>query len=459
MYRLQLDQDYSAVSRACLMIRRSVFEQVVGGLDAATFRFTGNDIDLCLKVRQAGYLVVWTPHAVLMHEGGGKVAEAGADADSVREEQEALLDRWLPQIAHDAAYNHNLTLTGPGFRLDTNTELNWRPLRGRPRPVALAFNADTSGCGNYRILQPVAAMNEFGLAEARTSMKYYSPVEMQRYSPDVLVLQRQMSREKIEQQRRLARFSPCFKVAELDDYLPNLPLKSVHRNQLPRDILKTMREALKLVDRFVVSTPALAEALADMHPDIRVVENRLPTQWWRGLQGKRRAGDKPRVGWGGGAGHRGDLELIGDVVKELANEVEWVFFGMCPDTLRPFAHEIHSFVSIDKYPAALAALDLDLALAPLEDNVFNQCKSNLRLLEYGACGFPVVCSDVRPYQCDLPVTRVKPRFHGWVDAIRMHTHDLEASARAGAALREAVLRDWMLDEKHAAFWLSQWLPD
>jgi hypothetical protein len=95
-------------------------------------------------------------------------------------------------------------------------------------------------------------------------------------------------------------------------------------------------------------------------------------------------------------------------------------------------------------------------LAPLEDNTFNQCKSNLRLLEYGACGFPVARSGV-PIRATT-VTRVKPRFGDWVDAIRMRVNDLDAAAKAGDALRAAVQRDWMLDEQHARFWLSQWMP-
>ena len=60
-----------------------------------------------------------------------------------------------------------------------------------------------------------------------------------------------------------------------------------------------------------------------------------------------------------------------------------MFFGMCPEKLRPFVHEFHIGLPIDQYPAKLASLDLDLALAPLEQNLFNECKSNLRLLEYG----------------------------------------------------------------------------
>src|SRR5690606_18678181 len=69
MYRLQVDQDYSAVSGSCLMVRRSVFDEV-GGLGGGALRNAYSDLDLCLSVRQAGYLVVWTPHAVVLHEGG-----------------------------------------------------------------------------------------------------------------------------------------------------------------------------------------------------------------------------------------------------------------------------------------------------------------------------------------------------------------------------------------------------
>ncbi len=129
--------------------------------------------------------------------------------------------------------------------------------------------------------------------------------------------------------RRMQRFSNAFKVYELDDYLPNLPLKSAHRATMPKDILRSIRKGLSFVDRFVVSTEALAEAFTGLHGEMLVRENRLPVSWWKGLQTQRRQGQKPRVGWAGGSSHTGDLELIADVVRDLAAEVEWVFFGMC----------------------------------------------------------------------------------------------------------------------------------
>jgi glycosyltransferase involved in cell wall biosynthesis len=63
--RLRLIQEYSAVTGACLLIKRSVWDEV-GGMDER-FRVAFNDIDLCLKVRQAGYLILYSPLSVLFH--------------------------------------------------------------------------------------------------------------------------------------------------------------------------------------------------------------------------------------------------------------------------------------------------------------------------------------------------------------------------------------------------------
>lgn len=462
MQRFQVDQNYTAVTAACLMIRKSIYDDV-GGLDEQAFKVSYNDVDLCLKVHQAGYLTVWTPYARLMHEGSvsqNKVDQTAQEQKLKRfqGEQRAMYAKWLPLLARDPAYNRNLNLEGAGYGLEQTRHLAWQPFEQALLPRLFCVPADEYGCGHYRIRQPFLAMREQGLAEGMLAASHLMPVAMERFTASSIVLQRQITDDQLTYLRQYRDFSRAFKVFELDDYLPNMPLKSVHRGQASKDLLKSLRQAVALTDRFVVSSPALAEQFAGLHADIRVVANRLPVNWWSGLSTRRQRGEKPRVGWAGGVGHRGDLELIADVVRDLADEVEWVFFGMCPDKLRPHVKEVHEGVPIDRYPAKLASLDLDLALAPLEDNIFNACKSNLRLLEYGACGFPVICSDIVCYRGDLPVTRVRNRYKEWTDAIRMHTCDLDAAARMGDALREAVMRDWMLSGEHLVNWRDAWLP-
>jgi len=451
MNRLQVAQNYLAVADSCLLIDKALFMEL-DGFDHAAFADEGADVDLCLRARQRGYLTVWTPHALLLHSlDAAPLPEAASDA---------LLERWLPALAHDPAYNPNLRLDVPGgFRLG-ESDFSWQPLSWRPVPRVLAHPADPWGSGQYRVIQPFEALRAAGDAEGALYATLLDTVEQARIDPDVVVLQRRVSDEDLERMRRMPRFSRALKVYELDDYLPNLPAKSVHREHMPRDVLRSLRQALGTVDRFVVSTPALAEAFAGLHPDIRIARNRLPPSWWKALPAPRRnAGPRPRVGWAGGLGHTGDLEMVADVVAELAGEVDWVFLGMCPDRLRPHVAEFHPGVDIQAYPRFLARLNLDLAIAPLEQNRFNECKSNLRLLEYGACAVPVVCSDVGPYRDDgLPVTRVRNRHRDWVGAIRAHLADAQARAAAGDALRAVVHRDWMLADAGLAEWRAAWLP-
>lgn len=465
MHRLQVDQNYSAVTAACLMVRKQVYWEV-GGMDEQALKVSFNDVDFCLKITTAGYLNVWTPYAVLMHEANvsqDRVDTTARDAKQVRfrGEQGVMYDRWLPLIARDPAYNSNLSLEGAGFALDHRTDLGWHPFAHRPLPLILCHPADPYGCGHYRIRQPFLAQQRAHLIQGAMSDRLPTVVEKERLAPDTIVYQRQIFPLQIESIRETGRYSKAFKVYELDDYIVDLPLKNRHRAHMPKDVLKQLRRGVSLCDRFVVSTPVMAEAFNDLHPDIRVVQNRLPVEWWSGI-GERQAearGERPRVGWGGGASHTGDLELIIDVVKDLAKEVDWVFFGMCPDEIRPYIAEYHPGVPIERYPAALAALNLDLALAPLEDNLFNACKSNLRLLEYGICGFPVICSDLVCYAGDLPVTRVRNRYRDWIDAIRMHMADRAACAQAGQALKKVIQRDWMLEGRALEQWRTAWLPN
>lgn len=459
MSRLQADQNYSAVSGDFMLVRKAIFE-AVGGFDADLAHF--DDIDFCLRVRQQGLLTVWTPYVRGLRQPVKNETQAGAlEKDKVlREQSETIMfERWLPIISQDPAYNVNLTLANINFNLGADSQLSWRPLSWRPLPVVMAHMADMAGCGYYRIIKPFEAMQKTGLVDGKLSVNMLSLPELERYQPDSMIIQRRIDPEFHEWMHKISKFNKSFKIFELDDYLPNIPLKNHHRSQFGNDVLKMIRRSLSFMDRFVVSTEPLAEAFANYHPDIVVMPNRLSEDWWGNLQSLRNQGKKPRVGWAGGSSHTGDLEMIADVVKEFANEVEWVFFGMCPAKLSPYVHEFHTGVDIEAYPAKLASLNLDLALAPVEDNFFNACKSNLRLLEYGACGIPVICSDVPCYRGDLPVTRVRNRFKDWRDAIRMHLSDPDASARMGDELQQVLQRDWMLNGDNLIRWSKAWIPD
>ncbi|WP_262378637.1 glycosyltransferase family 2 protein [Luteimonas viscosa] len=110
--RVRVAQRLSAVTGACLVVRRSVFEQV-GGLDES-LQVAFNDIDFCLRVREAGYRNLWTPFAELYHHESASRGSEDTEEKRARfvGEVEAMLHRWSPQLRCDPAYNPNLSLSG-----------------------------------------------------------------------------------------------------------------------------------------------------------------------------------------------------------------------------------------------------------------------------------------------------------------------------------------------------------
>ncbi|WP_084155893.1 glycosyltransferase family 2 protein [Halomonas halocynthiae] len=116
--RLHLVQNLSAVTGACLLVRKSIFEQV-GGLNEQDLTVAFNDVDLCLKVREAGYRNLWTPYAELYHH---ESVSRGADDNSAKraranKEADYMRKTWAKQLDGDPAYNPNLTLVHEDFSL------------------------------------------------------------------------------------------------------------------------------------------------------------------------------------------------------------------------------------------------------------------------------------------------------------------------------------------------------
>lgn len=464
MFRLQVAQNLSAVGGDCLMIRKAVFD-AVGGLDEQNLSQTFNDVDLCLRVGQDGYLVVWTPYARLALGARPAVVMQGDEQALCDQETEVFYKRWLPVVARDPAYNVNLSLQGLGgssFSLEPGLRTGWSPFTSVQLPKVLVLPINTSAIAHYRMTQPMIELEAAGRAQGLICYNMPPIIEVERQSPDVIVLQGRYFEGSLADIPPLKTYFNARRIFEMDDYVINVPSKNEHSRNMPsRDEMERLvRRGIGLCDRVVVSTQPLADVLSDMHHDIRVVPNMLSKHLWSDLRSQRRTSKKPRVGWGGGTSHRGDLEIIAEVVRELANEVDWVFFGMCPDEMRPYIHEFHGVIDLNIYPAKLASLNLDLALAPLEFHIFNDCKSNLRLLEYGACGYPVICTDTKAYQGYLPCTRIKTNTTDeWLQAIRMHLADPDASYRMGDELREVVLRDYLLRGDNLRYWEHGWLAD
>lgn len=111
-------QNFSAVTAACLVIRRQLFEEV-GGLDERHLPVAFNDVDFCLRLVERGYRNLWTPYAELYHHESASRGDEDTPEKARRFEAEIayMKRRWGRRLLHDAAYNPNLALDRECFAL------------------------------------------------------------------------------------------------------------------------------------------------------------------------------------------------------------------------------------------------------------------------------------------------------------------------------------------------------
>jgi len=131
--RAVIVQNFSAVSAACLVMRKRVFEEA-GGFDAEHLPVSYNDVDLCLRLRERGYRILFTPYAELQHK---ESASRGSDLSPERRarflaEVSYMRSRWGALLERDPYFNPNLSLDSDAFLLAAppRSPLPWQPLHG-----------------------------------------------------------------------------------------------------------------------------------------------------------------------------------------------------------------------------------------------------------------------------------------------------------------------------------------
>ncbi len=129
--KMSLISSFSAVTAACLVIRKDTYE-LVGGMNE-DLKTAYNDVDFCLNVRGAGYRNIWTPYAELYHHESATRGYENTPEKQIRfsKEVQYMKEHWGKVLLHDPAYNPNLTLDYADF------SLAWPPRDRRSQPVTI----------------------------------------------------------------------------------------------------------------------------------------------------------------------------------------------------------------------------------------------------------------------------------------------------------------------------------
>lgn len=193
-------------------------------------------------------------------------------------------------------------------------------------------------------------------------------------------------------------------IYEVDGLLTDLP-EGHSRKFWARETAELLPWLLPRVTAITVSTPLLAKAFSSMTPSIHVIPNLVDTELFRPASPK--STGPVVIGFSATSPQAPDLLCIEKalfrVAERYGNNVAFSLMGHAT----PGVATLPGFRSVDfqkdyvSYGKALSSSGIDIAIVPLQDNRFNSCKSNIKWLEYSACGIAGIYADLPPYNTSV----------------------------------------------------------
>lgn len=258
-------------------------------------------------------------------------------------------------------------------------------------------------------------------------------------------------------------------IFDTDDALDLVPRDNVNYRGL-QDRLDLYDILIEQADVVTTTTPALAADLRGRNPNVVILPNSIDPEEWR--VSPRQSG--VRVGWTGSATHFHDLAVALGAVRELQKRRSFTFVlqGICGDAsleefyggllarhgkallnsalgksmkrfmdeMRGIHYEFHPMVEFERHAEKVCELGLDIGIAPLVEDQFNQHKSCIKYYEYALSGAITVASRVLPYSAEVPITAKNSR-QSWKDT-------LEPLLDADRDLLWRQQRDWVLAHRN-----------
>ena len=198
--------------------------------------------------------------------------------------------------------------------------------------------------------------------------------------------------------RNLAKFKV---ILDIDDNLWQIPMGNPamgNADQHANRIFSLTQSAIS-ADWITVSTVPLYNALKPLNSNIAVLPNYVKPEEWKF---KRKKHSKVRIGWVWSPTHIPDMHVVEGALRRIytkyKDKIEIVIFGTTFDIFKGIPTTNIKGVRFDKYPQTFTEAGIDISIAPLDDNDFNKCKSNIKWMESAMAGAAFIGSKVYPYE-------------------------------------------------------------
>ena len=289
---------------------------------------------------------------------------------------------------------------------------------------AVSFAADHQGCGFWRIHWPEMVINgqQMGVINSNNFMvlqdQFYTGITSVRIQRQVTPVQLQF----VKYVKSVSDKTNKFKIYyDIDDVIfpEDIPLYNRARDAFTNPaIINAAVEIMRLCDGITTPTKYMSDYYQEKTGVKGIVlPNYMPKFWIDRYYHKpdiiKKYEDykrRPRVGYIGSPTHfnttnNGARDDFADIVKFIIKTIKnfkWVIMGGLPHELKPYVQsgdiEFQNWVRIWDYPSMYHSLNLNIVVAPLQDNKFNLAKAPIKYLEAGALGLPCICQDLEPYK-------------------------------------------------------------
>jgi O-antigen biosynthesis protein len=285
----------------------------------------------------------------------------------------------------------------------------------------LSFMGDIQGCGVIRVITPYNMIPYMNMPKLKINSSYiasfigdinffknFTFVQFQRSATKTHLQIHRDFRKRIQPKAGVPLFY------EIDDLLLHIP-KWNYAHQYYVKNNPYIELMLKESNGIITSTHSLKKEYSKYNNNIAVIENHLPKYIWGDIEPRHneyKEENKVRILWAGSQNHFKHPGMVsapdgGDFgtklmkfIRKTVDKYDWHFMGAMPTELDDIKDKIifHKWKDTWHYPKYIKSIKADMGIAPLEKNIFNDCKSNIKSLEFTACGMPGVYSDVDPYK-------------------------------------------------------------